>query len=100
MNTLIDAALTWRAQDPDADTVARLDELIAGSESGDSSAQAGRPELQRSCERGGELGTCGLVARLVRGDQLVGSCHRVGVGVLGAPGQGGGDQQIHVIPRQ
>jgi len=32
MNTLIDAALTWRAQDPDADTVARLDELIAGSE--------------------------------------------------------------------
>ena len=57
MNTLIDAALTWRAQDPDADTVARLDELIAGSESGDSSAQA---ELAAAFAGPLEFGTAGL----------------------------------------
>jgi len=57
MNTLIDAALTWRAQDRDADTVARLDELIAGSESGDSSAQA---ELAAAFAGPLEFGTAGL----------------------------------------
>jgi len=57
MTTLTDAALSWRAQDPDADTVARLDELIAGSNAGDASAQA---ELASAFAGPLEFGTAGL----------------------------------------
>ena len=57
MDPLIAAALTWRAQDPDADTVARLDELIAAYESGDESA---RTELGAAFAGPLEFGTAGL----------------------------------------
>jgi phosphomannomutase len=57
MNTLISTALSWRAQDPDADTVARLDELIAAYESGDESA---RTELTAAFAGPLEFGTAGL----------------------------------------
>jgi phosphomannomutase len=57
MDTLIDAALTWRAQDPDADTVARLDELVAGTESGDATARA---ELAAAFAGRMQFGTAGL----------------------------------------
>jgi len=57
MDPLISAALDWRAQDPDADTVARLDELVAGAESGDTSA---RSELASAFAGPLEFGTAGL----------------------------------------
>jgi phosphomannomutase len=57
MDTLIDAALTWRAQDPDTDTVARLDELVAGTESGDATARA---ELAAAFAGRMQFGTAGL----------------------------------------
>jgi phosphomannomutase len=57
MDPLIAAAQTWRAQDPDADTVARLDELIAGTTSGDTEAQA---ELAAAFAGPLEFGTAGL----------------------------------------
>ena len=57
MDPLIAAALRWRAQDPDADTVARLDELVAGTESGEASARA---ELASAFSGPLEFGTAGL----------------------------------------
>jgi len=57
MDTLIDAALTWRAQDPDTDTVARLDELVAGARDGDAGARA---ELEAAFAGPLEFGTAGL----------------------------------------
>jgi phosphomannomutase len=57
MDPLTAAALDWRAQDPDADTVARLDELVAGAASGDASAQA---ELASAFAGPLEFGTAGL----------------------------------------
>jgi phosphomannomutase len=57
MDPLIAAAQTWRAQDPDADTVARLDELVAGTTLGDDAARA---ELAASFAGPLEFGTAGL----------------------------------------
>jgi phosphomannomutase len=57
MDTLIEAALTWRAQDPDPDTVARLDELVDGTESGDAAARA---ELAAAFAGRLQFGTAGL----------------------------------------
>ncbi|HET7724979.1 MAG TPA: phospho-sugar mutase, partial [Propionibacteriaceae bacterium] len=57
MDPLIDAALAWRAQDPDTDTVARLDELVAGVKAGDESARA---ELSEAFAGPLEFGTAGL----------------------------------------
>ncbi len=57
MDPLTDAALAWRAQDPDPDTVRRLDELLAGAEAGDESA---RTELAAAFAGPLEFGTAGL----------------------------------------
>ncbi len=54
---VIDAAMAWRAQDPDPDTVACLDELVEGSRAGDESA---RNELAAAFAGPLEFGTAGL----------------------------------------
>ena len=57
MDPLITAAQAWRAEDPDADTVARLDELVAAAEAGDAAA---RGELESAFAGPLEFGTAGL----------------------------------------
>ncbi len=57
MDPLISAALAWRDEDPDADTVARLDELVTAAEAGDAAA---RTELESAFAGPLEFGTAGL----------------------------------------
>jgi phosphomannomutase len=57
MDPLISAAQAWRAEDPDADTIARLDELVAAAEADDASA---RTELESAFAGPLEFGTAGL----------------------------------------
>ncbi|MBI4900119.1 MAG: phospho-sugar mutase [Actinobacteria bacterium] len=57
MDTLMEAALAWRAQDPDPDTVARLDGLVEAAQAGDESA---RSELVAAFAGPLGFGTAGL----------------------------------------
>jgi phosphomannomutase len=57
MDTLMEAALAWRAQDPDPDTVVRLDELVEAAQAGEESA---RSELTAAFAGPLEFGTAGL----------------------------------------
>lgn len=61
---LIAQAEAWRAQDPDAETRAELDALIAGASSGNPSAVA---ELHSRFDHRLEFGTAGLRGRIAAG---------------------------------
>lgn len=92
MDPLISAAHAWRAEDPDADTVARLDELVAAASSGDTDARA---ELESAFAGPLEFGTAGLRGALgpgpARMNRVVVTRAAAGFGRwLTANGHGGG----------
>jgi phosphomannomutase len=62
--TVVTLAAAWSAQDPDAETRAELDALIAGASSGDTSAVA---ELHSRFDHRLEFGTAGLRGRIEAG---------------------------------
>ena len=61
---IVAQAEAWRAQDPDAETRAELDALIAGAQAGDSAAVA---ELHARFDHRLEFGTAGLRGRIEAG---------------------------------
>jgi len=61
---IVAQAEAWRAQDPDAETRAELDALIAGAQAGDSDAVA---ELHARFDHRLEFGTAGLRGRIEAG---------------------------------
>ncbi len=62
--TLIEAVRAWRAQDPDAETRAELDALIAAAEAGNAEATA---QLHSRFDTRLEFGTAGLRGELAAG---------------------------------